>query len=313
MIGLDIQTAREMSVHEITEYFLELELLGVSAETRTWYIRRLGLFIDEIGPDRKLSTLTALDLVRWWRQLEARTISVPPTLTVETFHGYVRSVRRLVKWMYDKHLIIDDLSDYVKLPRLPKNRQRRGIMDDNAIHIIDLARDNPRNLAILLFLESTGARRGGVANLRLEDIDVNAPEPLCRRAIVSEKGSKSRIVFMSTEALAAMRAWLDIRQSCSDYVFTDLRKHKTDNRLLPGAINQIIDTYRVKLELSGRCSPHQWRHRWFRGLIKNNIGLAKVQQLGGHSSPVITANIYGTLDDDELQDAYDAAYRPIKT
>jgi integrase/recombinase XerD len=161
----------------------------------------------------------------------------------------------------------------------------------------------------LMFMESTGARRGGVASLTLSDLALDEAEPLCRRAVVHEKGCRSRTVMMSASCLEAMKAWLAVRRSNTEYVFVDPR-FEEDNNLTPGAINQIIARYQKRLGIKGRCSPHQWRHRFVRARLIEGMPLSIASQLAGHKSVTVTAMIYGNLLVDELQKSYDKFYQP---
>jgi site-specific recombinase XerD len=308
-INTVLETAREIRLAEICTSFIDEELIACSRQTQQWYRCRLGLFVAALGPDRPLSTIEKKDLLDWWRTLDARTRTVPPDLSIETMHGYVRAVRRLFKWLDERHLTITEMWKAIKLPHIPE-RQRKGADNHAVKRIIEAARtESPRDLAILLFLESTGARRGGVSSLTLADINPNAPEPYCRRATVHEKGSRVRQVIMSAEALEALRAWLDQRHSKTEFVFVDERPGH-DNGLLPGAINQIIARYKKALGIKGRVSPHEWRHRFCRNRLIEGMPLNLVGQLAGHKSITVTAQFYGNLLIDELQKQYDRYYKP---
>jgi site-specific recombinase XerD len=306
-----LEVEQDMTLGEATNAFLEEALLGTSQETYRWYTCRLGLFIKAHGASKKLSEITKKDLISWWRGLEARTLEDPPTLTVDSFHGYVRGPKRLFSWLYERRVINQDLAGLMKLPTLPE-RQRKGVHDEIVVKLIEATEGNLRDRAIMLFLESTGARRAGVASLKMEDIEPYEPEPYCRRAAVLEKGQKKRAVFMSHLALEALKEYLESRNSTSKYVFLDTRPGRENNKLKPGAINQIIERYKKQLGISGTVSPHQWRHRYCRNLLQNKMPLSTVQQLAGHKSIQVTAMIYANLLVDELHDAYDETYSPLK-
>ena len=251
----------ELTLGEVIDIFLEEELLGKSAETYRWYTCRLGLFRKAFGATTKLSEITKKDLIAWWRGLEARTLEEPQTLTADSFHGYVRGPRRLFSWLYKNNKIPQDLIKYMVLPTLPE-RQRKGVHDDIVVKLIEATDGNLRDRAIMLFLESTGARRAGVASPKMQDLDLDAPEPYCRRTTVFEKGKRTRCVFMSKLALEALKEYLAIRNSTSQNVFVNNRPGCENNKLLPGAINQIIARYKKQLGITGTVSPHQWRHRF---------------------------------------------------
>lgn len=307
--SIEIKSFEELTLGEVIDIFLEEELLGKSAETYRWYTCRLGLFRKAFGSSTKLSEITKKDLIAWWRGLEARTLEEPQTLTADSFHGYVRGPRRLFSWLYKNNKIPQDLIKYMVLPTLPE-RQRKGVADNLVVKLIEATEGNLRDRAIMLFLESTGARRAGVASLKMQDIEPDAPEPYCRRATVFEKGKRTRNVFMSKLTLEALKEYLAIRNSKSQHVFVDTRPGRENNKLLPGAINQIIARYKKQLGITGPVSPHQWRHRYCRSLLQNKLPLSTVQQLAGHKSIQVTAMIYANLLVDELHDAYDEAYCP---
>lgn len=298
-----LQTAQVITLGNSVSTFLETELLASSAQTVRWYRARLRLFVAVLGEDRDLGGVTERDLICWYRDLRSRTEAKPPTLSHETFHGYVRAVRRLFKWLYSRHITVIELWPVLKLPKIP-DQTRKGIHDKNVKLLIEAASKSPRDYAILLFLESTGCRRGGVASLQLSDLNIDEPEPVCRRVTVHEKAQTSGTVFMNPKTLDALRAWLSVRQSKTDYVFTDERPGH-DEGLQPGAINQMIARYKKKLGLSGSCSPHKWRHRFSRVRLKNKMPLNIVSQLLRHKTVVVTAKYYGNLLPDELQELYD--------
>ena len=305
-----LQTAQEITLGVAVETFLEVEMLACSAQTDKWYRARLRLFITALGSDKLLDQITEKDLITWWKSLEKRTSQDPPSLSVETMHGYVRAARRLFKWLYDKHITVMELWPVLKLPTLPE-QFRKGTNDNDVRALLDAVVDNPRDRAILYFIESTGCRRAGVAGLKLSDMNLSEPAPLCRRAIVREKGKKTREVMLSPDALEAMRAWMKVRKSRTDYVFVDVRPGH-DRKLAPGGISQVIERYKDKLGITGRVSPHQWRHRYCRTLLKRGMPLNIVSQLAGHKSIVVTAKFYGNLLTDELQESFDRYYQPPK-
>lgn len=72
---------------------------------------------------------------------------------------------------------------------------------------------------------------------------------------------------------------------------------------------QCIERDKARLGIRGRCSPHMWRHRWFRRMLSNRMPLTQAAQLGGHENVELTYQYYGQFAVDELQDAYDRHYR----
>lgn len=317
-----LQTAQAITLGNSVSTFIETALLGDSAANVRWYRARLRLFVTALGAERDLASITERDLILWYKSLKERTEAEPPTLSVDTMHGYVRAVRRLFKWLYERRVTVTEMWPILKLPTLPE-QERKGINDNHADQIVAAAKDwSARDYAIVLFFDASGARRGGVASLRLSDIDLNAPEPFCQRATVREKGKRIRTVFMSPETQAAMIEWLDVRRAIiekltkkgkkfkpTEYVFID-----EDNGmpLQAGGISQILDRYKKRLKIVGRCSPHQWRHRFARVRLMDDVPLNVVGQLLGHKSVTVTAKHYGNLLVNELQSSYNAHLKKKK-
>lgn len=300
-----LQTAQVITLGNSVSTFLETDLLGDSAANVRWYRARLRLFVAAMGADRDLGSITERDLIVWYKSLEERTEAEPPTLSVDTLHGYIRAVRRLFKWLYQRRVTVTELWPVLKLPTLPE-QERKGINDANCTKLVEAARNSSvRDIAILLLIRDSGARRGGVASLKLTDLSIDEPEPNCRRVTVHEKGKRVRKVFITPEALDALLAWMAVRNSPTQYIFVDQRPHKNGCGLKPGAISQMIGRYKQKLGLVGPCSPHQWRHRFARVRIIDGMPLNLVSKMLGHKSITVTAKYYGNLMVDELQNVYD--------
>lgn len=320
---MDTLTNLFTSVEQVTiqgaiDAFIRHEVGDKSEQTKSWYRKRLMWLADELGHDRLTIDVMDVDLLCWYARLhERRTMyggdgtrpAVQGHLSAFTLHGHVRAIKRFFKWLTGLGLFDADPSARLKLPTLPK-QGRRGISDGNVRAILAAAQGNSRDFALLMFLESTGVRRGGIEDLRLSDLNLVATDPrIRRRATVREKGEKSREVAMSPRALAALEAWLAERPEIGDdHVFIGASQGQPLHPLKETGISSILVRYKKSLQLSGNCSPHQWRHRWCRRMIQRRMPIAQVSQLAGHADIKTTVAFYGQFDMDELQDSYDAAY-----
>jgi site-specific recombinase XerD len=300
MIQQTITTTDTINFAMAIETFLQIETVGRSTKTKTWYRDKLFNFANQMGgSSRTINTVIELDLFAWYEKLERSSIAP------DTKHGYIRAVKKFFKFLHRRNILPINLAQELRLPKLPK-RARKGISDHNAKQIINAARQNARDYALINFLESTNARRGGIADLRISNLFLDQPEPLCRRAIIHEKGDIDRTVVMSPEAHRALVHWLQVRNHQSDHVFTTAK----GTPLSTAGISEILDRYREKLKISEPCSPHQWRHRWCRKRIQDGMPLPQVSQLAGHKSITVTADFYGTFAIDELHQAFDKYYKP---
>lgn len=309
----------EIGLKQAVETFLRVERAAASwsKDTESWYRDRLLLLALDLGTEKPVSSLMEGDLAAWRVRLSEKDsrygISRPEIrggLSPYTLHGHVRAARRFLAWLSKSGILPVDLSKGIKLPKLPR-QQKRGISDENALAILDAAKSSGRDYALITFIESTGARRGGAENLRLGDLSLDvAQERLRRRALVREKGEKERPVLMSETAYQAMRAWLLERPAIDDdHVFLGCSPGQAWHALTDVGISEVFDRYKKQLDLKGPCSPHQWRHRWCRRLLQNGMPLVQVSQLAGHTDIKVTHDFYSGFDFNALQDSYERFYR----
>lgn len=306
--------ATEVSLLAAVDAFLVAECGGLSPLTQAWYHKRLYPMAESLGKDRPLASIMETDLIQWYSDLANRqeryvTGNSRPTiqggLSKDTLHGYVRACRRFFKWIFKKGILAVDVSADLKLPRLPR-RGRRGIGDIYAKMILDAAKDNPRDYALVRFLETSGARRAGAAGLLLSDLSLNADDRIRRRVVIREKFDKERPVILTPGAFEALRAWLKVRPAVHDeHVFLGRQPGRDWMPLTVGGISAILRRYKTKLGIQGSCSPHQWRHRWCRVMLQRGMPLALVSQLAGHETVAITAEFYGRFEISKLQESFD--------
>lgn len=315
-IALFTEGAALVSIADAVEAFLRLELAGKSAHTVVWYRRRLAALAAYLGDSRPLGDVLEAELLEWRASLADNRLlygggSTRPeyagVLSIPTQRGYVRAAKRFFRWLFVRGVLPVDLAAELKPPAPPRYK-RMGISDANARLILEAARSDPRDYALIRFLEATGCRRAGAAGLRLADLNLDShSEKLRRRVMVREKGCKDRPVFLTRGALAALLAWLEVRPHVDDdHVFLGAEPGERMHALSPDAITGILRRYKERLHLRGACSPHQWRHRFCRKKLQEGMNLASLSQIAGHNDPAITIQFYGGLDVDELQDIYDS-------
>jgi integrase/recombinase XerC len=175
----------------------------------------------------------------------------------------------------------------LKQRRLPTYIERdKAMTDDELARVLEQVRFNPAHRAIILFLADTGARAGGAAGLTLDNLML--PE---RRARVTEKGDKSRLVAFGDNCALAMTEWLLRRpHKAGIYVFSRSQKPLTSD-----SISQIVR--RACLAAGVRSlGSHSLRHRKGHQLADNRVAPSVAATALGHSDPVITLRHYYPAD-----------------
>ena len=257
-----------------------------SPATVIWYRCRLSSLVDFLG-DIDIGQVTIGDLRRWRAGFNGH-------VSAHTLHGNVCAARRLFRWLEDEEMIAVSPARRLELPRLPKGRAR-GIEHDDLRKMLDAAMEiGARELALCWFFYSTGARRGGVVNLRLSDLHLDQG-----RAYVYEKNDKKRMVPILPEAVAALWAWLSVRPCVDDdHVFTGKRGPLTGS-----GVYRVLESVATAAGVSSEWNPHEFRHRRARDWLDAGVPLSTVSQGLGHSSVAVTADIYGVLPDNLVQRA----------
>jgi len=272
-----------------------------SPQTIVWYERRLSALVSFVG-DVDVATITIDDLRRWRAALCDRPTryedhpsgrrAEPGGLSPHTLHGYVRAARHFFKWLEEEKSISANPARRLELPRLPRGIVK-GVAQEDLRRILEAARrSGPRDHALAWFLYSTACRVAGAVNLRLDDLHLDRG-----LAYVHEKFSKTRAVFLLPEAVEAMRAWLEIRPALDDdHVFVGQR-----GPLKPSGLYQVMKRLAKGAGVRSGWNPHNWRHRRIRDLQANGMPLGVLSQYAGHASVDVTADVYGTLSEVELQ------------
>jgi site-specific recombinase XerD len=290
----------EASLFDVIATFLKIDLAGKSDATVKWYRDRLLAMGEYLGFERPYSEITEADLLIWHAWITGKERG----LARDTQRGHVRACKRLFKWASDMGGMPDPA---MRLKAgSPRRFVRRGISESNFNRMLEAAKENPRDRALMLFLAASGARRGGAANLRLSDLDLDA-----RQVIVKEKGDQEGTVYLTEDAVEALNAWLAVRPACKDdHVFLGRCNGQDWHGLTPAGITEIMKRYKKRLGLQGSCSPHQFRHRLGRRLSERGVTMGTIAQIMRHKDPSVTVLHYGGLGNHEIQYVYDRALDP---
>lgn len=162
-----------------------------------------------------------------------------------------------------------------------------------------------RDRAILELFFSTGLRVSELCSLP-RDINLKQDE-----FSVRGKGEKVRVVFLSDDAKAMVKAYLDKRDDMDDALFVQVRtgnaklaqgKNET-MRLTPRSVERIVKYYAIKAGISKKVTPHVIRHSFATDLLRNGADLRSVQMLLGHAN-IGTTQIYTHITDSELRNIH---------
>lgn len=163
-----------------------------------------------------------------------------------------------------------------------------------------------RDLAMLELLYSSGLRLSELAGLDVTDLDLAD-----RTVRVLGKGSKTRVLPVGKQAIAALRAWLSERQSLVKGAVPALFLGQNGRRLGARAIQKRIGRWAVTSDLNVPVNPHLLRHSFATHLLESSRDLRGVQELLGHAD-ISTTQVYTHLDFQHLARIYDESHPRAK-
>lgn len=314
------QGTGEVSLEQALDLYV-IAMNGVrSPATISWYRSLLQQMVDYVGGNVSLEEVGIDDLRQWRATLVGRTTrfsshsrrkELDGGLSPATLHAHVRACRTFFRWLVEDGKLTSNPAARLELPAKPK-AIRKGISDEDRVRIIeamgsDRSVNRVRNMAMIHFLDDSTCRAAGVVGLTLDNLNVER-----RFAWVHEKGlggnRKERKVFFSPETAGLLKAWLAVRPACGawggggcEFVFVTEKGAPLQVKGLYTALRRAA----IRAGVKKGWNPHNWRHGTIRRMKKLKINLAVISALAGHSTVQLTGDLYGTLDEDELQAAVD--------
>lgn len=218
-----------------------------------------------------------------------------------------------VKSFY-KYLLIEDIikNDPAELLESPKKQRKLPVTlsyqdIEKLIAAIDLSKpEGPRNKAIIEVLYSCGLRVSELTELKLSNLYLDI-----EFIKVFGKGSKERLVPIGSEAINALKIWIEqvrvhipIKKGEEDIVFLNRRGSGLSRVYVFMLIKQLAELAGIKKTIS----PHTLRHSFATHLVEGGADLRAVQEMLGHES-ITTTEIYTHLDREYLKEVI-TSYHP---
>ena len=281
---------------------------GWSQATVKSYRTKLKPLLEFLG-DADVADITTDDLRRYLADQRDRSILYDNhphhekregSLSPHTIASRTRAFKRLFNFLVEEGRISHSPARRIKKPRPkpePKNIDRQDI-----IALLKTCGDDPvgkRDRAIVMLLTDSAVRVGGLCNLRIQDIDLDAG-----LAWVCEKGNIRRLIPFSPPTGETLRRWLEVRpQEQGDWVFVSLGT-RSKGHFTPNGVRHMLRRRARKAGIKGRVNPHAFRHNFGREYLLSGGDLGTLAEIMGHSSTTVTTDYYARFRVAELKDKH---------
>ena len=284
----------------LVDRFLEMMAAeaGSSGHTLSAYRNDLERAFEAVGT---LGGASADDLSRLgalWAEL------APSTLARRS-----AALRRFFGFLVDDGLRNDDPSAALPRPRLERPLPR--ILETDEIERMFKAAEERavsgelaavRNLALLELLYGSGLRASELVGLPRGAIRPGQPFLMVRG-----KGSKERLVPISSRAQEAVAKWIETAPGGTLWLFPSGKTHLSRVRLF-----QIVRAMAADAGITPeRVSPHVLRHAFATHLLSGGADLRVLQSLLGHAD-IATTQIYTHVDSARLVELVNSRH-PLAT
>ncbi len=286
--------------------YLEIEK-GKSIKTRKnyqYYLSVFKNFLEELKKTEVSIEDIDLESIRLFRLfLNRKKINGQKrTLSKKTQSYYLIALRNFLKYLirYNYKVLSPEK---IELPKI-EPREIKVISWEELERLLSAPKGNSlkelRDKAILEMLFSTGLRVSELTNLKRKDINLKAGE-----FTVRGKGSKIRIVFLSSAAKQVLAKYLKKRQDSEEHLFVSLPKKNKVTPLTSRSIQRIVSYWARRAGIVKPVTPHTLRHMFATDLLQNGADLRAIQELLGHSQ-ITTTQVYTHLSNQALKEVYQA-------
>ena len=257
---------KEKEEVDYLEIFLSAKRIeGCSEKTLIYYKNTIKQMIDSIG--KSVCTIVTEDLRTYLAEYQKEKQSSKVTID---------NIRRIFSsffaWLEDEDYIIK--SPVRRIHRIKAASTIKETYTDEQLESMRDNCDNPRDLALIDILASTGMRVGELVLLNRDDISFDE-----RECIVFGKGDKERMVYFDARTKIHLQNYLDSRTDNNDALFVSLKAPY--NRMKIGGIELRLREMGKRLNIE-KVHPHKFRRTLATVAIDKGMPIEQLQKLLGH-------------------------------
>lgn len=288
------ETAGDMPALNAFLDYLRIEC-GSSPNTVMAYRRDLRQFLNQCpAVSRGLRTIRKAQIQQYVRSMNASGRS--PSSVARA----CASLRMWFRYMLREGGIKEDLASAIESPKQWK-RLPHALTEETVTSMIDTTgpteRYAQRDQAILELLYASGLRVSELANLKVQDVNLQVGY-----LRTFGKGGKERIVPVGAAAIKKLQGYLGgdrakkPEHARSEYLFLSNR----GSRLRRETLWRIVKKSAKRIGIEDRVHPHSLRHSFATHLMEHGADLRSIQELLGHAS-LATTQIYTQVNQSRIK------------
>jgi integrase/recombinase XerD len=257
------------------------------------------LFLDFYGKSgkREIERIERVDLEAFLEHEQDR------GLRISTVRTRLACIIAFLHFLMEQDIVPGSLLKRSIKLRLPEVLPRA--MNPLDVRKLFSAIEDIRDRALFLLLLRTGMRIGEALGLRLNDLDIKGRKV---HLFEGEKNSMGRVVYLSDDALFAIKLWLRRRDKSKEFVFYG----QSNGHLCYSTGRYLFVKYLKKAGLEPKgYTVHCLRHTFASELLNAGMRLECLQQLLGHQDIEVTRR-YARLTDRTREEEYFRAMAVIE-
>lgn len=263
--GVDIKPEEDDSKDLIARFIAAKRIEGCSEKTLKYYQTTIGTMLSSLG--KNVRHILTEDLRTYLTEYQGNNQS--SRVTIDNIRRILSS---FFSWLEDEDYIVKS-----PVRRIHKVKTASNIKETYSDEDLERMRDSceePRDLAMIDMLASTGMRVGEMVLLNRDDI--NFAE---RECVVFGKGDKERIVYFDARAKLHLQEYLSSRTDENPALFVTLRA--PHERMQIGGIEHRLREIGKTLNIA-KCHPHKFRRTLATMAIDKGMPIEQLQRLLGH-------------------------------
>lgn len=271
----------------LEDFILHCEARARSRKSSYNYHWRVKLFLAQYG-HLKPKELKKSDLQRFKRWVEDE-----KDYTESSLDAIIQGVKAFCTWLREEGYIATDISQAIHRKQI-KARPNAGAISKSGANTVLARAETKREIALILFLIDTGARRGEVASVTINAIDWETG------VVIVDGKTGERPVTMLERTKAAMLDYLhnERPEVAHDFFFCNVQRPYRP--MTEFSLYQLCK--RLGADLDTFTHPHAYRH-----LVANAYALGEggdvytAKEKLGHKSITTTTTYYIRADVRHLQ------------